>query len=405
MRVLLVAPTCDGSDVGESWIAHRWASGLGEHHDVTLLTYRKRNRPSARDQLENCRVLEWTEPPLLGRAERLNSMLAPGYIPFYFQARQWIAAALQRGEGFDIAFQPVPVAMRYPCPAIGFGIPVVVGPIGGGLRSPPAFAASEGSDPWFVRLRGLDRFRLRHDPLLRRTYERADCVLGIASYVEDNLDGLKIRRFETMPDVAIDRLPEAVDRQDRTGGETLRALFVGRGVRTKGAREAISALAMCRDLPVELDIVGEGTDRQHCEELVARLGLGSRVTFHGRVPRADVDRFYDRADIFVFPSYREPGGSVVLEAMSYGLPLIVCDRGGPGAAVSDAGGFRLPVTTPDALARDVAEALRKLVLDRELRHRMGQAAWEHVQRTALWKHKIGRINEIFEELVVRRDYA
>jgi len=49
-------------------------------------------------------------------------MLKPGYLPFYIRARRWIRQALARGERFDIAHQPVPVAMRYPCPAAGLGI-------------------------------------------------------------------------------------------------------------------------------------------------------------------------------------------------------------------------------------------------------------------------------------------
>jgi glycosyltransferase involved in cell wall biosynthesis len=397
MRILLIAPTCDGEDVGESWFAFQWASRLALSHDVTLLTYHKRRRTPAARQLNGLRVIEWTEPPLVGRAERLNSMLAPGYLPFYLRARSWIRAALRRGERFDIVHQPVPEAMRYPCPAIGLGIPVVIGPVGGGLNSPAAFAAEETTDPWFMRLRGLDRLRLRHDPLLRRTYEGAACVLGIAQYVEESLRHLRIQRFEIMPDVGIDHVPPPVDRRRRAG--PVRALFVGRVVRTKGAREAIRAISMCAELPLTLDIVGDGADRAACEALVAELGVADRVRLHGRQPREAVDRFYKAADIFVFPSYREPGGSVVLEAMGHSLPVIVCDRGGPGATASECCAIKLPVTTPDALARDVATALRRLATDKRLRLAMGRAAHEHLQRTALWEHKIDRASSLFEELV------
>lgn len=396
MKILLIAPTCDGTDVGESWVAHQWAQGLGLRHDVTLLTYRKRNRPSARGQLRDVRVVEWIEPPLLGRAERLNSMLAPGYFSFYFRARRWIKQALQRGEQFDVAFQPVPVAMRYPSPAANLQLPLVIGPVGGGLNSPLAFKQEEGTDPWFVRLRGIDSWRLRNDFFLRRTYEGADCVLGIAPYVSEKLVGLGIKRLEIMSETAIHAVPPPVDRNQTV--RPVKALFVGRLVRTKGAREAIHALAACADLPLELDVVGDGPDRGACEDLVRRHGITDRVQFHGYRPKDIVARHYQEADIFVFPSYREPGGNVTLEAMSYGLPSIVCDRGGPGAAVSNAAGFRLPVTTPTALAGDVAKALRQLVVDTQLRHDMGRAAYEHVQRTALWSQRVVRMEGIFEDL-------
>jgi len=398
MRVLLIAPACDGTDVGESWVAHQWATGLARHHEVTLLTYHKRGRKPAAQQLSGVRVIEWTEPPLLGRAERLNSMLAPGYVAFYFRARKWIRRALERGERFDIVHQPVPVAMRYPSPAIGLGLNVVIGPVGGGLESPRAFAGAQDTDPWYVKLRRLDGWRLAHDPLLRRTYEQANCVLGIAPYVADKLAGHDIARLEIMSETALTGIPAPRDRSGRSG--PVRALFVGRMVRSKGPRDLVRAMARCADLRLRLDIVGDGPEREPCEKLAEELGIADRVAFHGRKPRAEVERFYEDADIFVFPSYREPGGNVALEAMGHSLPLIVCDRGGPGAATNEDCAIKLPVTTPQALAEDIAAALRRLTTDEALRLKMGRAAYQHVGRTGLWEQRIALANAIYSEVAM-----
>ncbi len=188
------------------------------------------------------RIIEWEEPPGLGRAERLNSMLKPAYIPFYVRARRWTRAALSRGERFDVAHQPVPLAMRYPSPVAGLGIPFVVGPVGGSLASPQGFACEEGTNPWYVGLRDLDGLRLRRDPWLRRTYQQAGCVLGIAPYVGEHLAGLHVRKFEVMTDSGLEALPGPVDRTGRRG--QVRLLYVGRLVRTKGVRDAIRAVGL-----------------------------------------------------------------------------------------------------------------------------------------------------------------
>ncbi|MFI2488145.1 glycosyltransferase [Promicromonospora kroppenstedtii] len=399
-HVLLVAPACDGNDVGESWLAHQWAQRLSRRFEVTLLsTWKKGHVPPSR-QLPGVRVVEWPEPPLVHRAERLNSLLQPAYVPFYGRARRWVRARLAEGERFDVAHQATPVALRYPSPVVGLGIPFLIGPVGGSLESPPAFAAEEAATPWYQQLRRLDGVRLRHDPLLRSTYEQADCVVGIAPYVRELLGDLRLRRFETIGDVSVDAVRPAVDRTGRTG--PVRLLHVGRLVRTKGARDAIRAMAQLRDLPVVLDVVGDGNDRQACDDLVRELGLTDRVTVHGAVPRAEVDGFYERADIFVFPSYREPGGAVVLEAMAHGLPLVVCDRGGPGANVSDACAVRVPAQSPDQLARDVAGAVRRLVAVPDLRLKMGEAAREHVAATHLWERKVDRMVELYEQVAATR---
>lgn len=393
MKVLMIAPACDGQDVGESWVAYQWASLVSQRFDLTVLTTYKRGHTPPSQQLPGVRVVEWSEPPLVGRVERLNSLMQPAYVPFYQRARSWIRARQKAGERFDVAHQCVPVAMRYPSPARKLGIPLVMGPVGGSLESPPGFVAEEGATPWYQKLRALDGWRIRRDPLLRSTYESADCVLGVAPYVREFLSGLSLKRFELLSEIAVPDVPPPVDRSQRTG--PVRLLHVGRIVRTKGLRDVIRAMGDLRDLDLVLDVLGDGNDREACEELVRSLSLSDRVTFHGSVPRAEVDGFYERADVFVFPSYREPGGSVNLEAMSYSLPVVVCERGGPGANVSDAAGFRLPAVSPEQLAGDCAAAIRKLAEDRELRLRMGAAAREHVATTHLWEHRLDRMSELY----------
>jgi glycosyltransferase involved in cell wall biosynthesis len=397
LNLLLVAPACDRDDIGEAWVAYQWVSRLADRHKVTVLTYHKRGHTPVGEQLPGVRVIEWTEPPAIGRAERLNSLLKPGYLPFYHQARRWIKNAL-RTESFDLGHQPVPVAMRYPSPMTGLGIPYVIGPVGGSLESPPGFTADDTA-PWYVALRAFDRVRLRRDPVLRRTYEEADCVVGIADYVRELLAPLSVRHFTTLSETAIDDVMEPVDRSRRGGA--VRLLYVGRLVRTKGARDAIRAMSELRDLPVVLDVVGDGFDRSACEELARTLRLEDRVQIHGARSRADVSEFYRAADVFVFPSYREPGGNVAFEAMAAGLPLVVADRGGPAGAVDDSCGFRLHPRDPAQYATAIASAVRSLVEDKALRLRLGEGARRRVAEIGLWDKKIDQIDAVYREVLGR----
>lgn len=396
--MLLVAPTIDGSDVGEAWVAHQWAIGLSSRCELTVLTYRKRGSPPIPPQVPGARVIEWCEPPLLGRMERFNSLLKPGYPAFYVRARRWIRRAERRGERFDVGHQVTPVAMRYPSPLARGGIPYVIGPVGGSLSSPPGFVDEE-TGPWYLRLRELDQWRLRHDPLVRGSYEGAACVLGIAPYAQETLAGLHIQRFEVLSETGLPRLPE-VPRRRPSGVPTeerpLRLLFVGRVVRTKGARDLIAAMGLLRDLPVTADIVGDGFDLAQCRDLATQLGVSDRVTFRGKLDKAGVQESYARADVFVFPSYREPGGNVVYEAMGHGLPLIVCDRGGPSAAVDPECALLLSAVSPAQLARDIADAVRELARDPGRRDRMGAAARRRLAGVGLWTGKIDRVMTVYE---------
>jgi glycosyltransferase involved in cell wall biosynthesis len=403
LNLLVIAPTCDGTDVGEAWVAYQWVKRLARRYNVTLLTYYKRNGVPASDQLEGLKIVEWPEPVLLGGAERLNSMLKPGYVSFYQKARRWIRRAQIEGVRFDLAHQLVPVAMRYPSPVAGLGTRYLVGPIGGGLETPTEFAKDGDTAPWYVGLRRLDRLRMRYDPLLRKTYEDASCVIGIAPYVRELLDHVSVRRLEFLSETGIEVLPPRVDRSEK--GEPIRLLFVGRLIRTKGVRDAIRAIKHLKDIPVVLDIVGDGPDRRQCEAQVLESGVSDQVTFHGRKARKEVDDFYAAADIFVFPSYREPGGNVVFEAMGWGLPLVVADRGGPGTAVDGSCGIRIEPADPEQFSREIAVAIRRLATNCHLRLALGEGARRRVSDIGLWDNKVDAMEGLYESVLRSDDGA
>ena len=400
MQLLVVAPTIDSTDIGEAWVAFQWADHLSRRHEVTVLTYRKRGAPQIASQLPHARVIEWVEPPLLGRFERFNSLLKPGYFAFASKARRWIRRELAAGAHFDLAHQVVPVAMRYPSPLSRGRIPYVIGPVGGSLDSPAGFRGQE-TGPWYQRLRRMDAWRMTHDPWLRATYERAACVFGIADYVAESLSGLRIARVEILSETALPAVPDVPRREhlEVSASRPLRVLFVGRVIRTKGVRDLVAAMGFLRDVPVVADIVGDGFDLTACQELALSEGLSNSIHFHGRRSRAEVERFYDEADVFVFPSYREPGGNVVFEAMGHWLPLVVCDRGGPSAAVDAECALVIHPSHPDQFARDLANAIRLLAHDPDLRNRMGIAARERLEAVGLWGPKMERVDEIYASIL------
>ena len=68
---------------------------------------------------------------------------------------------------------------------------------------------------------------------------------------------------------------------------------------------------------------------EKAKRLVERLGLGERVKFEGRLPRAEVLKAYPRYDVCIFPSLHDTGGYAVIEAMFNELPVICLEYGGP----------------------------------------------------------------------------
>lgn len=399
LRVLILAPGCDETDVGESWSCFQWVYGLSQECDVTLLTLQRPGRRLIQEQLPNIEVVSWTDLHWGGKLERFSSMLKPGYVRFYRAARRWIRKALAQGRQFDLIHQLGPLALRYPSPGVGFEIPLIIGPLAGSLDTPVAFADECGQAPWFTKLRNLDPWRLKMDPWLRKSYAAADVIIGVAPYVRELLGSIPVQRFELASETGV--LQFASHRARKARGP-VKLLYVGRVVRTKGLRDAIRAMAKVKDIPgLILDAVGVGEDLEACRQLVTELQLEDRVRFHGRLPRADVERFYADADLFLFPSFREPSGNVVFEALSHGLPVITTDRGGPGFVVNDQCGVRVQAISPVQLADDLAKAIRRLASTPALREQLSLGAIKRSREIGLWENKIRWMTSLYESVVSR----
>ena len=108
-------------------------------------------------------------------------------------------------------------------------------------------------------------------------------------------------------------------------------LFVGYDLKRKGLIFAIRALML---LPPEyrLLIVGGEDSTGYYAGILTEAGLLNRVRFVG--PHRDISQFYNAADIFVFPTLYEPFGTVVVEAMGRGLPVVVSKRAGAAELIT-----------------------------------------------------------------------
>ncbi|MDX5412426.1 MAG: gylcosyl transferase-like protein, partial [Rhodobacterales bacterium] len=110
MKLLLIAPNIDGTDVGEAYVAFKWAQALSRLTDLTVLSFERPGRAPLAAQLPGARVVTWPEPAWARRNERLNAMLKPAWPVFAAHVRRWMRAAIAQGETFDVAHQLMPQA-------------------------------------------------------------------------------------------------------------------------------------------------------------------------------------------------------------------------------------------------------------------------------------------------------
>lgn len=190
-------------------------------------------------------------------------------------------------------------------------------------------------------------------------------------------------------------------------------LFVGRIEPLKGLDTLIEAIAIMRregfeDCPICLSIIGGdpqvsdeemSAEMTRLQELREDLDLEDMVTFLGKRSQDTLPYYYSASEAVVMPSHYESFGMVALEAMACGTPVVASHVGGLAFLVQDGvTGFTVPVDEPRALA----DCLKELIKNPDLRQKMGERAAEFAQEYG-WDTIAAQIVEVYEEVVGKRE--
>lgn len=246
--------------------------------------------------------------------------------------------------------------------------------------------------------------------LVRWALRASDAVVAISSYTAREIErlvagGVSVRviPYTTSVPPPPGAAPGA-RRPSPDGG--LRILFVGRLVERKGVTYLVEAVKrLPPDIAGRLDIVGEGPERPGLAAQIERDGLDRRVALRGRLSDAALRAAYQSADVLVLPSVvdarsdTEGLGVVLLEAMSYGVPVIASALGGIPDIVRDGEtGLLVPAADPEALAA----ALRRVAREPGLAARLGAAGAHRAASVFGWPAIMAQWEECYAAVTGRR---
>ncbi len=402
MKILLMTWACDTEDVSEPEICSKWVREIAKDHDVTLFSVSRPDRfGCVREQFPDLDVIEWKDIWVPKWLEKFRAVAKPGYVPYYLKARIFLKRLLKE-QKFDVIHQITPLAWRYPSPAAGLGTPFVRGPIEGGLPTPePLKPALSESTPAYYKLRNIDKFRKFVDPILINSFAKSDLLLFAAPYVEELIHPMNYRSAILESDHGLQEHQQRPFQEPRAPKreQKIRFIYVGRVVRTKGLRDAIRGFAAANlKNQAELIVIGDGEDLKNCRIEAKNLNIEDYVDFRGWQSREDVEKHYQSADVFLFPSFREPTGGVFLEAMSHSLPTICCEYGGPEYFIDEDCGILVPPLEEHLYANEIGKAIDVLISKPEKRFAMSKAAWVKANNLFSWPQKRKRLTEIYQNL-------
>ncbi len=409
-KVLIIAENASSKFGGEAFLPLKYFQILKcRGYDATLITH-ARNQPDLdvflgpyKDDIHYVADTIWhriawrfsaTFPAKI-RDTLSEALLKMAGAP----AQSRLIRGLIRDGKVNLIHQPTPVSPKSPSAMHRFGLPLIIGPMNGGMTYPPGYADFE--DPVTRRFvsvaRGLASLANRLIPGKRRAYAlivaNARTKAALPLHNHPNV----IEMVENGVDLATWQAP-SLPLPGKNAAAPFRLVFMGRLVAWKAVDVTFDALRQARDagVDVRLDILGDGTMRGSLEAQSNQLGIAEAVTFHGFLPQSDCAAHLARSDALILNSVHECGGAVVLEAMSLGLPVIAADWGGPADYLDGTCGILVSPTPRTDFAERLCTAILQLAQDPALRQRLGQAGAAKVRQAYDWEKKVDQMVEVYQ---------
>jgi phosphatidylinositol alpha-1,6-mannosyltransferase len=241
---------------------------------------------------------------------------------------------------------------------------------------------------------------------LRRAVTSADYVVAISTSTAREVRAVSPVPVDIIPyavDLPIGEARSALALAPGSAAQPFTVLYVGRLVERKGVRYLLEALAaMAPSIEARAVIIGDGPERPALEALARELGVIERVEFRGWVSPAELHRAYESASAFALPAVvdrrgdTEGLGMVLLEAMTYEIPVVSTPLGGiPDIVEPNRTGMLVPPN--DALA--LAAALTTLATDAALARRLGVAGRQSAETNFSWEGVLAKWRAMYARVM------
>ena len=404
-KVLISAYACQpgrGSEPGVGW---NIASGMAAYHDVWVLT-RTKNRPVIEAEMEaspvsNLHFVYYDVPKWLSFWRRGHR----GVQLYYYMWQLGVYASarrLHREIEFDLAHHVTFVKYWAPSLLVLLGIPFVWGPVGGGESAPRTMWKGLGvRGRIYESVRDAARWLGERDPLVRLTAHRSSYAIATTPETAARLSRLHVKKIRVLGASALND-PEiahlAALPQSRNGHVTF--VSMGRLLHWKGFHLGLQAFARAAVPNARYVIIGEGPESERLRALADDLGVGSKVTLTGKLPREEALSILGRSHVLVHPSLHDSSGWVCIEAMAAGHPVLCLDLGGPATQITAETGVIVKAETSEEAVEKLAVQMQHLAGNQPLRDEMGRAAKQHVQNKYRWCKKVAVLAEIYASLSI-----
>lgn len=408
-RVLALAFDCNPKWPSLPLVAYKYALALGEEVELTLAT-QILNKPNLEESGTGSVQVDYVNVDLLAvPLDRFGKWLRGGnelgwttqiaivypvYIAFELVCWWRYRGRLRRGE-FDLVHRITPMSPTLPSPLARLSpVPFILGPLNGGLQWPAAFKSMEKNEKeWLRPLRAL----YKKMPFSKSTFRCSAAILASFTHTIVDLPAEALAKTIDFPEVGLDERVFGTLEPRALSTGPLTVAFIGRFAPLK--LPEVVALAFARSTLLRqhrLVYVGDGPERAHLEDIIKEHGLQNCTYITGWVTQKDVSNWMRRAHIMAFPSIKELGAGVVVEAMACGMVPVVCNYGAPPTLVGTDRGLRVPVENREQLISAFQVALEGLVRNRQLLKQLANRAQQFAVQRFSWSQKSRQTAVIYD---------
>lgn len=403
MNILYIAGSCSPYYGSEDKIG--WSIPLisSNENNVFVVTFEK-NRKSiekylSENDLKNIHFYYVDIPEIYKKF--FKGFLFSGRLNIWHKKAFKLVEKICEDENIDIIHQITPVEFR----SIGnYGkiknVKFVCGPIAGG-QSVPTELKSYTKKHYVVEIvRKLvnEWYKLKYKA--NKRLRSCDYLIFANRETKDYLCNMnfELTNCEIITDVAIDsefiaeRPKESVDKKRRF-------LVAGRLVYLKGHAFLFDAL---KRIPKELDyecrIVGNGPELECLKEKISMYSLEDKVLFVGAVPYKEMEKEYEKAETLIMPSFREATGSVLLEAISKGLPVITINKYGGATILNDDSGWLYDGNNKEEYIENLKNAIVSCITQPDEVIRKSENA-RKISQSYIFENKIELYQSVYKKVL------
>lgn len=404
MKVLVNCYACSpyqGSEPGMGWNFVKCLSRLHELHIITESKFKTdldgyfSEHPEERQYFTFYFIRK-------SRHKKLRKIWPPSYYWFYksWQKKAYLLALkLDEKEDFDLIHQLNMVGYREPGYLWKIDKPFVWGPIGGFGLTPWCMLPSMGLQGLLYyggrNILNLIQMLLSHR--VRKAMHHTDVLISATSDTQMTIRKLYNRESVIIPEVGLEGFSNR-EYTLRDDGEKLRICWSGQHTSGKALYLLLNALANLGREDIELHIIGKGSETRRWKELAVKLDLHN-LFWHGWLDREDAHDIMRHCHLLCITSLKDLTSTVLLEGLSFGLPVIALDHCGFSNVITHSCGRKIAISNKGQVVSDLSEAISELANNEFLRRSLADGALKR-SKEYNWEDKASAICRIYESVSV-----